>query len=32
MVVDADTTTYGPAAFDARLLYVALTRALHALR
>ena len=32
VVVDADGATYGPSAFDARLLYVALTRALHALR
>jgi DNA helicase-2/ATP-dependent DNA helicase PcrA len=32
VVVDADENTYGPSAFDARLLYVALTRALHALR
>ena len=32
VVVDADSATYGPSAFDARLLYVALTRALHALR
>ena len=32
VVVDADAATYGPAAFDARLLYVALTRAMHALR
>jgi DNA helicase-2/ATP-dependent DNA helicase PcrA len=31
IVVDADALTYGPTAFEGRLLYVALTRALHRL-
>jgi DNA helicase II / ATP-dependent DNA helicase PcrA len=31
VVVDADARTYAAARFDARLLYVALTRAMHAL-
>jgi DNA helicase-2/ATP-dependent DNA helicase PcrA len=31
VVVDADGETYGPDAFDGRLLYVALTRAMHEL-
>jgi hypothetical protein len=31
VVVDADAATYGPAPFDGRLLYVALTRAMHEL-
>ncbi len=31
VVVDADAETYAPSPFDARLLYVALTRAMHAL-
>jgi DNA helicase-2/ATP-dependent DNA helicase PcrA len=31
VVVDADAATYGPEPFDGRLLYVALTRAMHEL-
>jgi DNA helicase IV len=31
VVVDTDAQTYSPTAFDARLLYVALTRAMHEL-
>ena len=32
VIVDADDVTYSGSAFDGRLLYVALTRAMHALR
>ena len=32
VIVDADAATYSGSAFDGRLLYVALTRAMHALR
>jgi hypothetical protein len=32
VIVDADAETYSGSAFDGRLLYVALTRAMHALR